>query len=184
MILLKCCHDTDIIRYLMGEACISVSSYGDLYYFNQSHAPEGATKYCSDCPHTDCIYKAQTIYLSKSGRAFARYFTTKELTVENVLMELKGSQYDKCVFQNDNDVVDHQVTIMQFAKGKTACHAMTAFSRKVYRDLKIHGTKAELVGVVEDNAIEIRYFNGEVEKLPWIFPRRTLADIWAAIILC
>ena len=144
---------------------MSVSSYGDLYYFNKEHAPVGATKYCSECPHTDCIYKAQTIYLSEAARAFSSYFTTKELTDENVLSELKGSQYDKCVFQNDNDVVDHQVTIMQFAKGKTACHTMTAFSRTIYRDLKVHGTKAELVGVVEDNSIEIRYFGGEVEKI-------------------
>ena len=165
MILAKCCHDMDILRYLMGEECVSVSSYGDLYYFNKEHAPVGATKYCSECPHTDCIYKAQTIYLSEAGRGFSSYFTTKELTDENVLSELKGSQYDKCVFQNDNDVVDHQVTIMQFAKGKTACHTMTAFSRTIYRDLKVHGTKAELVGVVEDNSIEIRYFGGEVEKI-------------------
>ena len=62
-------------------------------------------------------------------------------------------------------MVDHQVTIMQFAKGKTACHTMTAFSREIYRDIKIHGSKAELVGVVENNSIEIRYFGGEVEKL-------------------
>jgi len=165
MILAKCCHDMDILRYLMGEECVSVSSYGDLYYFNKEHAPEGATKYCSECPHTECIYKAQTIYLSEEGRGFSAYFTTKELTDENVLTELKGSQYDKCVFQNDNDVVDHQVTIMRFAKGKTACHTMTAFSRTIYRDLKVHGTKAELVGVVEDNSIEIRYFGGEVEKI-------------------
>ena len=165
MILAKCCHDMDILRYLMGENCLSVSSYGDLYYFNKKNAPEGATAYCSDCPHTDCIYKAQTIYLSKAARDFSAYFTTKEKTDENVLTALEKSQYDKCVFQNDNDVVDHQVTIMQFAKGKTACHTMTAFSREIYRDLKVHGTKAELVGVVENNAIEIRYFGGEVEKL-------------------
>ncbi len=165
MILAKCCHDMDIIRYLMGEECVSVSSYGDLFYFNKEHAPEGATQYCSDCPKKDCVFKAQTIYLSELGRPFSAYFTTKEQTDENVLAELKGSQYDKCVFQNDNDVVDHQVTIMQFAKGKTACHTMTAFSKLIYRDLKVHGTKAELVGVVEDNFIEIRYFGGEVEKI-------------------
>lgn len=165
MILAKCCHDMDILRYLMGEECTSVSSYGDLFYFNTEHAPMGATKYCSDCPHTDCVFKAQTIYTSEFGRGFAAYFTTKELTDENVLTDLKGSQYDKCVFQNDNDVVDHQVTIMQFAKGKTACHTMTAFSKNIYRDLKIHGTKAELVGVIEDNYFEVRYFGGEVEKI-------------------
>ena len=165
MILAKCCHDMDILRYLMGEECLSVNSYGDLYYFNEKHAPVGATKYCSDCPHVDCIYKAQTIYTSEQARGFAAYFTSKELTDENVLTALKGSQYDKCVFQNDNDVVDHQVTIMQFANGKTACHTMTAFSQTIYRDLKIHGTKAELVGVIEDNTFEVRYFGGEVEKV-------------------
>ena len=165
MILAKCCHDMDILRYLMGEECVSVSSYGDLYYFNKEHAPKGATQFCSDCPYADCIYKAQTIYLSQKGRDFSIYFTSKEKTDENILTDLKGSQYDKCVFQTDNDVVDHQVTIMQFANGKTACHTMTAFSKEIYRDLKIHGTKAELVGVVEDNSIEIRYFGGDIEKI-------------------
>ena len=165
MILAKCCHDMDILRYLMGEECIAISSFGDLFYFNESHAPEGATQYCSDCPHTDCVYKAQTIYLSDFGRSFSSYYTTKEKTDENVIADLRGTRYDMCVFKSDNDVVDHQVTIMQFAKGKTACHTMTAFSKTIYRDLKIHGTKAELVGVVEDNSIEVRYFGGEVEKI-------------------
>ena len=165
MILAKCCHDMDIIRYLMGEKCLDVSSFGGLYYFNEAHAPEGATLYCSDCPHTDCIYKAQTIYLSDAGKPFASYYTTKEKTDENLLADLKGTQYDKCVFKSDNDVVDHQVTIMQFEGGKTACHTMTAFSNEIYRDLKVHGTKAELIGVVEKNYIEIRRFGGEIEKI-------------------
>ncbi len=165
MILAKCCHDMDILRYLMGEDCISVNSYGELSYFNKQHAPQGATQYCSDCPHKDCIYKAQTLYLSEDSDFFASYFTTKEHTKENVLTDLKGTQYDKCVYQTDNDVVDHQVTIMRFKNGKTACHTMSAFSQKCYRDLKVHGTKAELVGVVENNEIEIRYFGGDVEKI-------------------
>jgi hypothetical protein len=54
---------------------------------------------------------------------------------------------------------------MQFANGKTACHTMSAFSKEIYRDIKIHGTKAELFGCVENNAIEIRCFGGEVEKI-------------------
>ncbi len=165
MILAKCCHDMDILRYLIGEECLSVSSYGDLFYFNKEHAPEGATAFCSDCPHTDCVYKAQTIYTSEAGRGFSAYFTTKEKTDENVLHDLSKSQYDRCVFGCDNDVVDHQVTIMQFAHGKTACHTMTAFSKEIYRDLKVHGTKAELVGVIEKNSIEIRYFDGREEHI-------------------
>ena len=42
---------------------------------------------------------------------------------------------------------------------------MTAFSKEIYRDLKVHGTKAELVGVIESNSFEVRYFGGEVEKV-------------------
>ncbi len=165
MILAKCCHDMDILRYLMGENCLSVNSYGGLSHFTSENAPVGSTEYCSDCPLTDCIYKAQTIYTSPEGDFFANYFTTKEHTKENVLTDLKGTQYDKCVYRTDNDVVDHQVTIMQFANGKTACHTMTAFSKEIYRDLKIHGTKAELVGCVEENRLEIRTFGGAVEKV-------------------
>lgn len=168
MILAKCCHDMDIIRYLMGEDCVSVNSYGGLFHFNLANAPEGSTDYCSDCPLKDCIYKAQTIYTAKQGhgKSFAGYFTARELTDENILQDLAKTQYDKCVYKTDNDVVDHQVTIMQFAGGKTACHTMSAFSRDVYRDLKIYATKAELVGVMEDCKVEIRYFGGQIEEIP------------------
>ncbi len=165
MILAKCCHDMDIIRYMIGEKCVSVNSYGSLSYFKEENAPESSAAYCSDCKYEDCVYKAQTIYTSEKGNFFASYFTTKERTEENILRDLKGSQYDRCVFKCDNDVVDHEVTIMQFENGKTACHTMTAFSQEIYRDLKIHGTKAELVGVMENNEVEIRYFTGETEKI-------------------
>ena len=165
MILAKCCHDMDILRYLMGENCLSVNSYGGLSHFTLENAPAGSTEYCSDCPHGDCIYKAQTIYTSQNGMGFSRYFSVREMTEEYILEDLKKTQYDRCVFRSDNDVVDHQVTIMQFANGKTACHTMTAFSKEIYRDLKIHGTKAELVGCVEENRLEIRTFGGQVEKM-------------------
>lgn len=167
MILAKCCHDMDIIRYLMGEKCVSVNSYGGLYHFNRENAPENSAEYCSECPLSDCIYKAQTLYLSPcvQKRWFASYFTTKPLTDENILEDLKGTKYDKCVYKSDNDVVDHEVTVMQFENGKTACHTMTAFSKECYRDLKIYGTKAELVGVIESNEFEIRTFGGATEKV-------------------
>ena len=165
MILAKCCHDMDIIRYLMGEECKTVCSFGDLYYFNEKNAPKGATQYCSDCPNAQtCIYNAQRLYTTDEYLWTANYFSKSDNPKEQILKDLIHTQYDKCVFKNDNDVVDHQVVIMQFANGKTACHTMTAFSQKIYRDIKIHGTKAELVGNMEDNFIEIRYFTGEVEK--------------------
>lgn len=80
------------------------------------------------------------------------------------MRDLKYSPYDRCVFKCDNDVVDHQSTLLLFEKGKTAVHTMTAFSREIYRDIKIYGTKAELAGVMEKNLIEIRPFGGEPFK--------------------
>ena len=165
MILAKCCHDMDIIRYLMGENCLSVNSYGSLFYFNEEHAPEGCAEYCSECKYKDCIYNAQKLYTSDDSRGYIGYFSLNFDNDEKMLEDLKGSGYDKCVFKNDNNVVDHEVTIMRFAGGKTACHTMTAFSKRVYRDLKVHGTKAELYGVMEDNCFEIRYFGKENKKV-------------------
>ena len=60
--------------------------------------------------------------------------------------------------------MDHQVSIFTFDGGVTAAHTMTAFSKEVYRDIKIHGTLAELVGNMEDNFIELRPFGGAVER--------------------
>lgn len=164
MILAKCCHDMDILRWLIGKPCLSVSSMGSLRHFRPDQKPQDAQAFCSKCPVQGCVYRAQDIY--KRERFFATYFSlaTEE---EAMLKDLEGIDYDRCVYQSGNDVVDHQVTIMQFADEVTACHSMTAFSKEIYRDLKIHGTKAELVGVMEKNYIEIRPFDGEVEKITW-----------------
>lgn len=161
LILAKCCHDMDIIRYLMGKKCVSVSSYGELTYFKKENAPVGSAEYCSDCKKQDCPFKAQKIYLSENGHFFANYFTTKEHTSENILNALKKTNYDKCVFKSDNDVVDHQGTLLTFEDGTIANHMVTAFSREIYRDIKIHGTKGELVGKMEDNSYQIKLFSGE-----------------------
>ena len=166
MILAKCCHDMDIIRYLMGEKCISINSYGDRNFFREENAPEGATQYCSECPHKDtCMWNAQKLYTTDDFRWTAGYFAKHGMTDEAILQDLKGTQYDKCVFLNDNDVVDHQSTVMLFENGKTAVHTMTGFSKRIYRDIKVFGTKAELYGHMEDNVIEIRPFDGDVKRI-------------------
>ena len=52
---------------------------------------------------------------------------------------------------------------------------MTAFSREIYRTIKIHGTKAELVGVMEKNFIELRCLGGGVEQVS-LDENRTLGN--------
>lgn len=166
MILAKCCHDMDIFRWLLGKKCKAVSSFGGLNVFKQENAPQGSADFCSDC-NVDCIYKAQKLYTDKTKCGFSAYFCNDNSTDEKILTALHHSQYDRCVYKCDNDVVDHQVTIMQFEDGVTVNHSMTAFSKEIYRDIKIHGTKAELVGVMEKNFIEIRPYEGDVRQVTW-----------------
>lgn len=175
MILAKCCHDMDIIRYLIGKKCISLNSYGSRKYFNSDNAPIGATQYCSDCPHKDsCIWNAQKLYTTDEYKWMCGYFLKGDNSNENIIQELAKNQYDKCVFLNDNDVVDHQSTVMLFEDGITAVHTMTGFSQRIYRDLKVFGTKAELYGHMEDNYIEVRPFGGEIRKINVDISKATL----------
>ena len=163
MILAKCCHDLDIIRWLVGEKCTEVSSFGSLGFFTLENAPAESAAYCSDCPVKDCVYNAQKIY--EAHEWMANYFMSGDKTLESIAVHLRHTQYDRCVFRSDNDAVDHQVTAVKFEGGATAVHQMTAFSKEIYRDIKIHGTKAELYGVMEENFVELRPFGGETERI-------------------
>ena len=42
MILQKSCHDMDILTWLLGKKCVSVSSVGSTYLFKPERAPQGA----------------------------------------------------------------------------------------------------------------------------------------------
>ncbi|MBR7140607.1 MAG: Gfo/Idh/MocA family oxidoreductase [Clostridia bacterium] len=160
MIVAKCCHDLDILRWLIGEKCQRVSSMGTLSHFTEKNAPEGSTQYCTDCKVENCIYRAKNVY--QEWKWMRGYFCTDVYDDEQANELLRYSQYDKCVYRTDNNVVDHQVTTFQFDKNITAMHSMTAFSKEVYRDIKIHGTKAELVGSdMGKPVLEVRVFGGE-----------------------
>ncbi|MBQ4269986.1 MAG: Gfo/Idh/MocA family oxidoreductase, partial [Clostridia bacterium] len=64
-IIAKCCHDIDLIKWLMNKKCKSVSSFGSLYHFRPDKAPQGSAEYCADCDPSvreKCLYNAYKIY--------------------------------------------------------------------------------------------------------------------------
>lgn len=65
MILAKCCHDFDLLFYMVGSFPKKISSFGNLLHFKPENAPKGAPYYCLDgCPARDnCLYYAPRIYI-------------------------------------------------------------------------------------------------------------------------
>ena len=172
MIIAKCCHDTDLISWLMNSRCKSVSSMGKLSYFTPENAPDGATKRCTDgCPVAEtCLYSALRYTQDKKNWLNMVYpDPTKERTTDEVINWLQSSKWGRCVYHADNDVPDHQQVIMEFENGSTASLSMTAFD--CGRTIEIYGTNASLRGgdaIKQEFGCDIvirDHHNGELEKI-------------------
>lgn len=160
MILAKSCHDLDILRYLSGGECTSLSSYGALHHFTKAHMPSGATARCTDgCPHVPtCPWAAQKIYLSSNIGWPTRVITT-DLSVEGRLKALKEGPWGRCVYLCDNNVVDHQTVQLKFNNGVIATFTMSGFTMETHRSLRLMGTMGELSGDMEKAVISIQNFS-------------------------
>lgn len=166
MLLQKSCHDMDILAWLVGKKCKKAQSFGSLSYFKRENAPEGAPEYCIEgCPVGDtCPYNAKKLYLDRkntdSGGKWFRTAATKliEPTDEAVEKALRTTQYGKCVFKCNNNVVDHQVVNLEFEDEVCASFTMSAFNPGG-RAIRIMGTKGEIDAKMKNN--EIRIYNFE-----------------------
>lgn len=145
MILSKSCHDTDILRWVIGKECKKVSSFGSLKHFRKENAPEGSAKKCLDCKvERECIFSAVRLYADK--KEWLGHLMIENRKRETILKALRTGQYGNCVYHNDNDVVDHQIMNMQFEDDITVSFSMEAFTSYAGRRTRIFGTKGDLVG--------------------------------------
>ena len=162
MLLAKSCHDVDLLQWLMNDTCERIQSFGSLRYFRPENAPQGAPQRCMDgCPHGEsCYYNAVKLYLDDKKNLWFRGAATGlvEPTDEAVIAALRTTQYGKCVYQCDNDVVDHQVVNMEFGSGGTVSFTMSAFN-KGGRKSNLMGTKGEMFLDFEADEIKIYHFD-------------------------
>jgi len=176
MLLSKCCHDIDILQWLMDENCVNVHSFGSLSYFKKENAPEGAPEYCYEgCPHSkECFYDATDIYSGKYPGWYCGHALQKENpTDEDYKNLIKTTQYGKCVFKCDNDVVDHQVVNLEFESGAVISFNMCAFSEGG-RYIRVMGTKGEIYGDMHNNSLD--YFNFRTGEHTFIKPNELDLD--------
>lgn len=169
LILAKSCHDLDIIKWLVGDTkCDKVSSFGDLTYFNESNFTDEMSDRCVDCKLQDtCMYSATKYYNDENTSAgWKRVVINKEnSTKEEVNKILETSQYGRCVFKCDNNVVDSMVSILRFENKVTASFNLSAFTKDMDRTIKLMFEHGEVRGIMEKNEIEIRPFDGPTEVL-------------------
>lgn len=168
MLLQKCCHDMDILQWLLNKNCRMIQSFGALTYFNQSNAPKNAPERCIDgCPYADsCRFNAVKLYLDDKENAWFRDACTgmANPSDEHVENSLRTTQYGKCVFRCDNDVVDHQTVNMLFEDDITVTFTMCAFNQGG-RHIHIMGTEGELFGSTEGGPIRVRCFDAKQDLL-------------------
>ncbi len=172
MLLAKCCHEVDLIQWLMGKKCEKVQSFGSLTYFTKKNKPEGAPSRCTDgCKYADtCPYNCIKLYYDKKDNWWFRNTCTKltSPTDEDVMKALKEGPYGRCVFDCDNDVVDHQVVNFEFDDKSTASLTMCAFTKGGGSRIHIMGTKGEIFGFYDKR--EFEYYDFETEKTEIIKP--------------
>ncbi len=171
-ILAKCCHDMDIIRWLISKPCVRLSSFGGLNVFKEDKAPKGCAHRCLDgCKiKDDCPYDAEKIYLTNersglytNGTGWPCSVLNNAPTKDNIYDALQNGDYGRCVYHCDNDVADHQVLSMEFEGNITATFTMSAFTQECYRSIKITGSLGEIEGDMLSNIIYVRQF-GKPER--------------------
>ena len=99
IILAKCCHDLDMIRWLAGDSCTKISSFGRLKYFTKENAPQDTPSYCLDgCPlEKECPYHVSKLYLT-DNIGWPTDMISSDLSLEGREKSLKRGNYGRCVY--------------------------------------------------------------------------------------
>jgi hypothetical protein len=170
MILGKCCHDFDILYWILRKNVVWLNSFGSLIHFRPEYAPQGATQRCLDgCAVVEtCKYYAPRIYVSdEDGWPFnaLSYETTKEARLE----ALKTGPFGRCVYFCDNDVVDHQTVNMELEDGTTVTLTMQGQGNEECRTMRYDGTQATLYAKFSGSGHKVSihdHLTGEVAHVP------------------
>jgi len=171
MLLSKCCHDMDLLAWLMAQSLPeSVTSYGSLYQFRPDRAPEGAGTHCLlNCPvERTCSYSARRLYLEHPQRWAANIWhdlgQDDATEAEKLrLLSRPDNPYSRCVYRCGLRIVDHQSVMIAFRDGATGAFSMNGGAAKASRRVHITGTKGEAAGRFEDERFTLSLIDPEAQ---------------------
>lgn len=185
-VMAKGVHDIDLIAWFAGAPAARVSSFGSLSFFNEENAPAGAPERCTDgCPVEDsCEFSAVKQFI-KPGRPDIPYSLLTGMSLDAARDFIRNprfwtmasivspedpgkagrrkalgeTDYGRCVFRGNNDVVDHQTVSIEFENGVVASFSLSAFSLAWERTLNLHGTGGEVRSADFSGRLQLRTYN-------------------------
>ncbi len=158
LLLAKCCHDTDMLRWWVGKPCRRVASFGHLKHFRAENKPAQAADRCLDCvlADGDCPYSAKTFYFDRLRQGMWGWplaVVVDEFTESALEAALRTGPYGKCVYACDNDVMDSQHVALEFDGNVSVSLTLSAFTP--------HGRRVRLMG-------SRGYLEGDGKILRWL----------------
>lgn len=161
LILAKSCHDMDILTWLANSKALNIASFGDQRFFKKEHAPNQSGEWCHACSiASQCDYNGVENYRQTLGQ-WPTSMIDDSGRPDRLKEKLKKTTYGRCVWKiDDHDVCDHQVTLIGFENGVKATFTLTAFSNKVYREIRIHGTHGIIEADDLSKQIRVNHFVG------------------------
>ncbi|HWQ98487.1 MAG TPA: Gfo/Idh/MocA family oxidoreductase [Clostridia bacterium] len=146
IVMQKSCHDMDILLWLTQSSAKSIASVGSLSYFRAEHAPQGSAERCLDCAVAEnCRYEARKAYLPTMGAWPSRVLTADQ-TEAGLMKAFREGPYGRCVFRCDNDVCDHQSTVIEFENGVSATFTLCGMTNEMHRTIHVMCEDGELFG--------------------------------------
>lgn len=141
----KCCHDIDLLNWIVGARCVRVASFASRSHFvPRTDVPEQCSP---DCPiEADCIFSAAKLYGDTAMEDTGR---------RRIIPHM-------CVYHAGADLVDRQVAILEYENAVTVAFSLLPLGPENTRSLHICGTDATLRGRSTPNELRLhRYATGD-----------------------
>jgi len=166
MILAKCCHDMDLLAWMVDRPAVRVASFGALTHFRADWANSDIPKRCTDgCPiEPDCPYSAIRMYLGENTD-WPVSAISPDTSMAARREAVETGPYGRCVYRCDNDVVDHQVVAIEFADDVTVSLTMEGHTVENTRTMRYSGTEGEICGHMAKNELRVHDFASGQECL-------------------
>ena len=163
MLLSKCCHDLDLMAWLMAQALpASVSSIGSVFQFTPEGAPEHAGTHCLlNCPvERECSYSARKLYLEHPQRWAANIWHDGghdgATDAEKLrILSAPDHPHSRCVYRCNLQIVDHQAVLVGFGDGVTGTFCVNGGASASARRIHVTGTKGEAMGCFETERLTV-----------------------------